>query len=313
MITVFLVCCSATARAALESTFAAGATLVSDPEWLWFLCGSVIVVASFLTLSLLARKLLRKKKTKNDPSLKQGAYGKIRIHKESKLRQLMRPLEVSAALRLKFGGALKGEELGHGAFPASEDTEERKADTKFADVMLKAVSRSFAAVIAALPNDVAKPLRLAVGIFYLILRALDTVEDDMDLSRFEPFSTEADRVEAGGASATCAAVSLVTKQRLLRTFHLRLREESSAAQQRLHDIGEGDEATLLAGMDRVLRLFFALPAPCRKVIADITEEMGVGAPVGSKSVALRQIIISKVKVSVVEITQTLIIISKVFI
>ena len=38
--------------------------------------------------------------------LKQGAYGKVKIHKESKVRQLMHPLEVAAALELKFGGAL---------------------------------------------------------------------------------------------------------------------------------------------------------------------------------------------------------------
>ncbi len=38
--------------------------------------------------------------------------------------------------------------------------------------------RSFAVVIQQLPN----PLRDAVCLFYLILRALDTVEDDMALA-----------------------------------------------------------------------------------------------------------------------------------
>lgn len=41
--------------------------------------------------------------------------------------------------------------------------------------MLRRVSRSFALVIQQLPQ----PLRDAVCIFYLVLRALDTVEDDM--------------------------------------------------------------------------------------------------------------------------------------
>ena len=133
------------------------------------------------------------------PLLKQGAYGKVKIHKESKLRQLMHPLEVVAALELKYGGALKGHDLGKGAVP--EGNGQLAADAKFADKKLKAVSRSFAAVVAALPNEAGTPLRLAVGLFYLVLRALDTVEDDMDLTRFLSFATDGDRAKAGGAGA----------------------------------------------------------------------------------------------------------------
>ena len=48
-------------------------------------------------------------------------------------------------------------------------------DTKFCDDMLGKVSRSFAAVIRQLP----KGLCLDILIFYLALRALDTIEDDM--------------------------------------------------------------------------------------------------------------------------------------
>jgi farnesyl-diphosphate farnesyltransferase len=44
--------------------------------------------------------------------------------------------------------------------------------------MLNKVSRSFAVVIQQLPN----PLRDAICVFYLVLRGLDTVEDDMALS-----------------------------------------------------------------------------------------------------------------------------------
>jgi farnesyl-diphosphate farnesyltransferase len=43
--------------------------------------------------------------------------------------------------------------------------------------MLNRVSRSFAVVIQQLPDR----LRDAVCVFYLVLRALDTVEDDMAL------------------------------------------------------------------------------------------------------------------------------------
>ena len=48
---------------------------------------------------------------------------------------------------------------------------------KFCYDMLNKVSRSFAVVIQQLPER----LRDAICIFYLVLRALDTVEDDMAL------------------------------------------------------------------------------------------------------------------------------------
>ena len=56
----------------------------------------------------------------------------------------------------------------------------------FCEDVLGAVSRSFAGVIKELPPV----LRLPVGIFYLVLRALDTVEDEMDLTRFQPYATK---------------------------------------------------------------------------------------------------------------------------
>jgi farnesyl-diphosphate farnesyltransferase len=49
--------------------------------------------------------------------------------------------------------------------------------------MLGKVSRSFSAVIRQLP----KGLGLEILIFYLTLRALDTVEDDMDAFRGREF------------------------------------------------------------------------------------------------------------------------------
>ena len=49
-------------------------------------------------------------------------------------------------------------------------------DVKFCDDILGKVSRSFSAVIRQLP----KGLCLEILIFYLTLRALDTVEDDME-------------------------------------------------------------------------------------------------------------------------------------
>ena len=48
-------------------------------------------------------------------------------------------------------------------------------DDRFCDEMLVKVSRSFAAVIRQLPRG----LCMDILIFYLALRALDTIEDDM--------------------------------------------------------------------------------------------------------------------------------------
>jgi farnesyl-diphosphate farnesyltransferase len=50
-------------------------------------------------------------------------------------------------------------------------------DLAFCYDVLNRVSRSFAVVIQQLPQ----PLRDAVCVFYLVLRGLDTVEDDMAL------------------------------------------------------------------------------------------------------------------------------------
>ena len=56
------------------------------------------------------------------------------------------------------------------------DTADASEDVHFCDEMLGKVSRSFSAVIRQLP----KGLALEILIFYLTLRALDTVEDDME-------------------------------------------------------------------------------------------------------------------------------------
>ncbi|KAH8059488.1 farnesyl-diphosphate farnesyltransferase [Aureococcus anophagefferens] len=99
--------------------------------------------------------------------MKQGAYGKVPTHKTSKLKQLLRPFEVTSALKLKFLPSLAGlkDNLGAGA----------SGDVKFCNDMLCKVSRSFAAVIQQLPAGCC----IDICVFYLVLRALDTVEDDM--------------------------------------------------------------------------------------------------------------------------------------
>lgn len=103
------------------------------------------------------------KKTGNK-GLKQGGYGKVKIHKHSKISQLCHIDEIFAAFWLTFGAKLDNK------------IELKDENCEFCDDMLNKVSRSFAAVIHQLP----KGLCMDILIFYLALRALDTIEDDME-------------------------------------------------------------------------------------------------------------------------------------
>jgi len=170
-------------------------------------------------------------------ALKQGAYGKIAIHKESKLSQLSRVDEVFSAVYLKLRvNKILANKIEH--------TDE---DVAFCDDILGRVSRSFAAVIRQLPEG----LCLDVLIFYIVLRGLDTVEDDM-----------------------AAFASNDVKCEHLRTFYNTALGKS--CDWTMTGVGEGDEALLLEKFDSVARVFWNLPAPSREVIADITKRMGEG-------------------------------------
>lgn len=105
-----------------------------------------------------------------DDLKKQGAYGKVQSHSENVLSQLLRFDEVLAALRVKFFSPFKEQkDLSTGAPLDAEDV-------AFCNEILCKVSRSFAAVIRQLPRG----LCIETVVFYLVLRALDTVEDDME-------------------------------------------------------------------------------------------------------------------------------------
>jgi farnesyl-diphosphate farnesyltransferase len=190
------------------------------------------------------------KETENDSTKKQGSYGKVKVHKHGKLNQLSRPAEVLAALRYKIRGKGKKGMLLEGA-PDSINPD----DILFCEEILVKVSRSFAAVIQQLPPL----LRLPVAIFYLVLRALDTVEDEMNLTRFEPHKKE-------GSSA------YETKLALLLSFQDKLGEEAWT----LDGIGEADERRLLEDFDKVLRVLKNLSSAHRRIIANITKRMAKG-------------------------------------
>lgn len=88
-------------------------------------------------------------------AIKQGAYGKVRIHKAPMATSLDEVLAL-ASFAMGHGFAGKSSTLRTG----------QTADYKYCEDMLVKVSRSFAAVILHLPDH----LRKAVCLFYLVLR-----------------------------------------------------------------------------------------------------------------------------------------------
>lgn len=108
--------------------------------------------------------------------------------------------------------------------------------------MLNRVSRSFAIVIQQLPHG----LRDAVCVFYLVLRALDTVEDDMGL---DP----------------------KVKVPLLRCFH-----EKSYDRSWKMSCGSGEYVRLMENYPLVTDVFQGLDKRYQQVIADICKKMGAG-------------------------------------
>ncbi|XP_053314619.1 squalene synthase-like [Spea bombifrons] len=86
------------------------------------------------------------------------------------LRSLGHPEEIYNLLRFKMGGCR--------AVMPKRDQDSMSDSLQTCYRYLNETSRSFAAVIQALDGE----LRHAVCIFYLVLRALDTVEDDMTIS-----------------------------------------------------------------------------------------------------------------------------------
>eukprot|EP00210_Caulerpa_lentillifera_P002987 g2852.t1 len=115
-------------------------------------------------------------------------------------------------------------------------------DRAFCFNILNEVSRSFAIVIHQLPVA----LRDITCIFYLVLRALDTVEDDMSIPVRE-------------------------KLRLLRNFHKLIQDPSFSL-----SFGSGHYRVLLEDFSKVNRVLINLDKKPMEVILDITKQMGHG-------------------------------------
>ena len=111
--------------------------------------------------------------------------------------------------------------------------------------MLSGVSRSFTQVIPLLPSKIEKD----VTIFYLVLRALDTIEDDMTLSKTQKLDA-------------------------LTSFPSYWKERGASAHVPL--AGAGHERSLLQHLDRVKGVYDTLPSSSRETIADTCERMSAG-------------------------------------
>lgn len=124
------------------------------------------------------------------------------------------------------------------------DVSKESKELKQCFVHLKNTSRSFAAVIQELHPELLVP----VCLFYLILRALDTIEDDM-------------------------TIPISRKEPELRMFDQRLYEKGWTFKE--NGPNEKDRA-LCEEFDVVIDEFLRIKEPYQVIIADITKRMGNG-------------------------------------
>lgn len=129
--------------------------------------------------------------------------------------------------------------------------------------ILKKVSRSFAVVIQQLTDE----LRTPICVFYLVLRALDTVEDDMTITD--------DR----------------KKKELLRTFHTRLTNANvDTCTAGIDGYGDTDDyRDLVRNFDKVVRVLHTIPKNMQTVVVNTTRDMGKGMAsfVGNTSITTK--------------------------
>jgi len=155
------------------------------------------------------------------------------------LGSVLHPAEITAMFKLKFGGYMRK--------PREEPLEQLASSLSAVDfcyAVLHKVSRSFAVVIQQLPEQLRDP----VCIFYLVLRGLDSVEDDM-------------------------TIPLTTKKPLLLSFYQKLEEKGW----HIKDVGDGpDYRVLLANFQKVIEVYAGLGRQYQNVITDITRRMGAG-------------------------------------
>lgn len=148
-----------------------------------------------------------------------------------------RPAEIIALLRYK-----------HNADTARANmTQSLDSNWEYAYTALCNVSRSFSLVIMELRSG----LRHPICVFYLILRALDTIEDDTSF-------------DANLRRDLCAR------------FYTFLDADISEQPWLSYSFGKGPENELLTRFDTVLNCYNSLQQPYKDIIRDITKQMGAG-------------------------------------
>eukprot|EP00730_Choanoeca_flexa_P015456 TRINITY_DN7100_c0_g2_i1.p1 TRINITY_DN7100_c0_g2~~TRINITY_DN7100_c0_g2_i1.p1 ORF type:complete len:418 (+),score=124.82 TRINITY_DN7100_c0_g2_i1:1062-2315(+) len=152
-------------------------------------------------------------------------------------KSLSHPSEILSLINFQFLGGKQR------LFPANDQSEDTPT-MKRCYYYLDRTSRSFAAVIKALHPE----LRPAVCLFYLVLRGLDTVEDDMSLDPAK-------------------------KRELLKSFHEKLYEPGW----KFKGSGPNEkDRDLLVEFNVVIDEFLHLKREYAEVIADICKKMGNG-------------------------------------
>ncbi len=159
------------------------------------------------------------------------------------IRELMQsayhPSEISAMVKMKLSGWGSAEVREPLSYIA-----ENVSDLEFCYAALNKVSRSFATVIRQLPDELRDP----VCIFYLVLRGLDSIEDD-------------------------AAFPHQEKIPLLKNFYAKNLESDW----NLKGVGDSEDyRALLANYGKVARAFQFLDRKYQSVITDVCRKMGAG-------------------------------------
>ena len=156
------------------------------------------------------------------------------------LKSFFHPKELQAIFNLKY--AQISDDNVYSSKPYSTISKLEKSE--FCYAILHKVSRSFAAVIQQLPDEI----RDAICVFYLVLRGLDSVEDDMSISKEH-------------------------KRQLLAGFY----EKNFDLKWNLPNVGDSEGyKLLLEKYEQISHTFACLDPKYQEVITDITLEMGQG-------------------------------------
>ena len=155
------------------------------------------------------------------------------IHRESIISQLIHIPEIIAIIKYKYSMFFQG---------SKRISKEIGKDLDFCYKILNNVSRSFSIVICQLPKD----LSIDILVFYLVLRALDTVEDDI-----EAFNGNL------GKKIDCLA-------NFYKNFD------------NINQVGKKYEKNLLENYQKVGNVFKTLKKESQDVIQNITKKMSEG-------------------------------------